>query len=80
MKIRNGFVSNSSSSSFIVSKRFITEEQMDNIRNLKYTELCFWHIEEDEVYFCGRTDMDNFDMHDYMTNIGVDMEHVKWSW
>ena len=33
MKIRNGFVSNSSSSSFILFKQYLTKEQMEHIRN-----------------------------------------------
>lgn len=33
MKIRNGFVSNSSSSSFIVSKDKLTDQQLYSIRN-----------------------------------------------
>jgi len=33
MKIRMGFVSNSSSSSFIIKKKFLTEEQIDAIKN-----------------------------------------------
>ena len=33
MKIRQGFVSNSSSSSFILFKNYLTKEQMDHIRN-----------------------------------------------
>jgi hypothetical protein len=37
MKTRNSFVSNSSSSSFVLRKRFLTEEQIAKIRN---------HIEE----------------------------------
>jgi hypothetical protein len=32
MKIRNGFVSNSSSASFVISKADITEEQLDMIK------------------------------------------------
>ena len=33
MKIRNGFVSNSSSSSFIIAKSFLTESQIKEIGN-----------------------------------------------
>jgi len=33
MKTRNGFVSNSSSSSFIIKKKFLTGEQIDAINN-----------------------------------------------
>ena len=33
MKIRNGFVSNSSSSSFMISKSVLTEKQMEAIRD-----------------------------------------------
>lgn len=45
MKVRNGFVSNSSSSSFIISKQYLYQEQIDKIRN---------HIEENnKVYETG---------------------------
>lgn len=33
MKIRHGFVSNSSSSSFIIAKAYMTEEQIESLRN-----------------------------------------------
>lgn len=35
MKVRNGFVSNSSSSSFILFKQYLTKEQMEHIRDWK---------------------------------------------
>lgn len=33
MKIRNGFVSNSSSSSFVIGKKFLSESDVDAIRD-----------------------------------------------
>ncbi len=33
MKIRNGFVSNSSSSSFVIKKEYLTKEQINKIKN-----------------------------------------------
>lgn len=67
MKIRNGFVSNSSSSSFCIYKKLMTEEQIEKFR-------CFindddredsWEtaIVEDGDYFIG-----NLGMHDEILN------------
>lgn len=33
MKVRNGFVSNSSSSSFVIKKKYLTDEQIGQIKN-----------------------------------------------
>ena len=88
MKTRTGFVSNSSSSSFILALRDITLEQMHKIDNHTETAKemphdfghtgCPWSIEHFSEYIQGRTSMDNFDMSGFMKAIGVDMDKVDW--
>jgi len=80
MKIRNGFVSNSSSSSFVVEKKYLTEEQKDLIINhyhyvKEYPELFSfskrisdydeWQITETETEIKGYTILNNFDMDEF---------------
>lgn len=84
MKIRIGFVSNSSSSSFIIKKWYISAYQADKIRNhslsgLEYADTDAWSINEDEETISGRTFMDSFDMHNFLESIGINMDNVKWS-
>jgi len=45
MKIRNGFVSNSSSSSFIIHRSYLTQKQIDELEKL-YNSL----VEKEELY------------------------------
>ena len=87
MKIRNGFVSNSSSSSFIIKKDKLTEDQISAIKDYEqiYNELpdiikeCNdlfeaaegWNIEEGDEEIRGYTYMDNFGMFDYLRIIGI---------
>jgi enolase len=46
MKIRTGFVSNSSSSSYIISKKNLTEEQIYMIKN--HVEYCYELLEKEK--------------------------------
>jgi hypothetical protein len=81
MKRRIGFVSNSSSSSFIISRQYLSYEQIDKIKNHIDRVERFddrWHIDEEEDYIKGYCDMDNFNMREYLENIGVNMEKVSW--
>lgn len=93
MKTRLGFVSNSSSSSFVINKNFLTEKQIEQIWNhfiiLCGTD-CFyeadyfsdydeWNITEDEDEIKGTTMMDNLDMKFFLDWIGVPNKYIKWS-
>lgn len=80
MKIRRGFVSNSSSSSFVVSLRNLSLEQLCKILNyqiwgeklgIEYAKSDAWNISIRHGMLCGDTFMDNFDMREFLDKIGV---------
>lgn len=87
MKVRTDFVTNSSSSSFIIAKKHLDKDQIEAIR--RHGELgekmgldCSdepWHISEDEDFITGYTDMDNFDMERFLTDIDVSLLITLWS-
>lgn len=86
MKVRNDFVTNSSSSSFIISKRNLTEQQMLAIRY--HSELgralklgcaeCAWQIKENDFYIAGSTYLDNYCIEDLFEIIGIQDNIVEW--
>lgn len=89
MKIREDFVTNSSSSSFIIAKKHLTDMQIEAIKH--HSELaermnwdrCGWYgpwsISETDTYIEGTTDMDNFDMCNFLDYIGVPDDYVDWN-
>ncbi len=89
MKVRQGFVSNSSSSSFVVAKAYLTGLQIGQL-----IELCespvgeykdSWYITVDEFNVRGWTSMNN-NMHDaggledWMEKNGFPMKAVVWEY
>lgn len=89
MKIRNGFVSNSSSSSFMISLEDIDEYQI--LMTKKHSEIAkivggydyedgdAWDIEEEGGNLIGKTNMDCFDMWHFLKFIvRVPDNIIKW--
>ena len=58
--IRLGFISNSSSSSFVIPKKYLSEEEMDIYREyMDDYEYCDDELFEGELYMYGRISMHN---------------------
>ena len=92
MKVRSGFISNSSNASFIISLIHLSEIQVRMIRN--HAMACkivgvdpprnqndVWSIYVNELddYIKGSTGMDNFDMWSFLKAIRVPKEVIKWT-
>jgi len=88
MKTRNGFVSNSSSSSFVVRKDALTEEQIQGIydhnKSEQFKDVDYlddkdvWTILDQGETLLGYTWMDNFDMRFHLQELGIKEEDVEF--
>lgn len=87
MKIRNGFVSNSSSSSFVVMKSNLTPSQIEVCKDFheqcksyypdRADDIDGWIVSEDDYSFRFYTVMDNFSATEFITKIGVQSCHIE---
>ena len=92
MKIRTGFVSNSSSSSFIVLKKNLTANILNKItKHIEFAEKVLqddfpswgsneedrWHITEHIDILVLRTQMDNFPMRTFLQKLEVPPEDIE---
>ena len=80
MKIRNGFVSNSSSSSFIIKKESISELQAKALLDYASSEDNWdgWSIYELEEGIRGFTIMDNGSIEKVMDELGI--INIEWDY
>lgn len=62
MKLRTGFVSNSSSSSFVISKHYLSDHQLEVLKARIEEGDTEWDMEERIETWFLHTGMDNFDM------------------
>jgi hypothetical protein len=81
MKLRFGFVSNSSSCSFIIPMKSISGLQLkaiidhEEIKSVESNNA--WRVDIGGEYVQVSTDMDNFDMHAFLLEIGVSESLIK---
>lgn len=79
MKIRNGFISNSSSSSFIIDG-LITRSQLDTITKYPFIIGSGWHFHMKDDKLIGITTSCDFTkMKDYLINsVGINELMITW--
>ena len=83
MKIRSGFISNSSSSSFIINycdTTSITMEQLRKILNYPSHIYLKWNFDDKNGAIIGTTTGDDGQMKQYLEDIGVDEALIMWKY
>ena len=86
-KIRNGFVSNSSSSSFIIARRDLSQNQLEQLVEIALGPIGewddSWYVTEVADGVSGFTIMDNGGkddgMYKVLQKLGIDMSKVEWN-
>jgi len=80
MKYRHGFVSNSSSASFVVRKSDITGIEGNALLayNISEDNTDGWSIRESGDRIIGSTNMDNDALDEYLEKIGFPFDKMEW--
>ena len=80
MKIRSGFVSNSSSSSFVIKISSITKDQIEllNLHSVLAGNNA-WDIQTYYGFVMGSSSSMIYDMKEYMRTIKIPDECIMWS-
>ena len=80
MKVRSGFVSNSSSSSFVIKISSITKDQLEllNLHNVLAGDNA-WDIQTYYGFIMGSSSSMIYDIKEYMKTIKISDECIMWS-
>lgn len=82
MKVKSDFVTNSSSSSFVIRLRDLHGAQLHAILENDQSDQAhgdpYWLKEVRYGYLLGYTSMDNYDYEEFFKKIGVNSENVHW--
>ena len=78
MRKRLGFVSNSSSSSFVIKLKDISGEQLEKILNNKEAIEAGWSFSVEDSKVEGYVTIDNYSMHDFLQEINVPERVIEW--
>ncbi len=73
MKFRNGFISNSSSTSFVITKEALSELQIKALLEYAESEDNWdgWNIHETEYFIKGYTVMDNGSIDPFIESLNI---------
>ena len=78
MKLRMGFVSNSSSSSFVIRKKYLEEDEISKIKEYLTNENeDGWQWNDNEDTFDGFTIMNNDYFEEFLRKLNVRMRAVE---
>jgi hypothetical protein len=81
MKTRQGFVSNSSSASFVIAKSLLTEAQLKGLMDYQYSpaNVDGWSVTDNGEYIDGMTIMDNDSIDELFERLQIPPNHIRFT-